>query len=41
MADTTEPSGASFERESTTIRDWVTADGSSGFRAEPGRYHLT
>ena len=40
MADTTAPSGASFERESTTIRDWVTADGSSGFRAEPGRYHL-
>lgn len=29
-----------FLRESTTFRDRVTADGSSGFPAEPGRYHL-
>lgn len=29
-----------FEREDTTIRRWVTADGSSGLKAEPGRYHL-
>jgi putative glutathione S-transferase len=30
----------SFVRQAYTIRDRVTADGSSGFRAEPGRYHL-
>jgi putative glutathione S-transferase len=29
-----------FVREQSRFRDWVTADGSSGFRAEPGRYHL-
>src|ERR671939_243412 len=29
-----------FVRQSYTIRDRITADGSSGFRAEPGRYHL-
>ena len=29
-----------FLRASTSFRDVVTADGSSGFRAEPGRYHL-
>ena len=29
-----------FVRKQTTFRNWVTADGSSGFRAEPGRYHL-
>src|SRR5689334_23489976 len=29
-----------FVRQEYTIRDRVTADGSSGFRAEPGRYHL-
>lgn len=29
-----------FIRPSTTFRNWVTADGSSGFRAEAGRYHL-
>ena len=38
--DTTAPAGAGFERQAATIRDWVTADGSSGFAAEPGRYHL-
>ncbi len=38
--DTTAPAGARFERQAATIRDWVTADGSSGFAAEPGRYHL-
>ncbi len=37
---TTAPSGARFERQAATIRDWVTADGSSGFQAQPGRYHL-
>ena len=30
----------SWTRSVTSIRDWVTADGSSGFKAEPGRYHL-
>lgn len=29
-----------FVRQAYTIRDHITADGSSGFRAEPGRYHL-
>lgn len=29
-----------FVRPSTTFRDKITADGSSGFKAEPGRYHL-
>jgi len=29
-----------FVRPPTAFRDRVTADGSSGFRAEPGRYHL-
>jgi putative glutathione S-transferase len=29
-----------FVRAETSFRDFVTADGSSGYRAEPGRYHL-
>ena len=29
-----------FVRPSTTFRNTITADGSSGFKAEPGRYHL-
>jgi putative glutathione S-transferase len=29
-----------FVRQESKFRRWVTADGSSGFRAEPGRYHL-
>ncbi|MFQ5783907.1 MAG: glutathione S-transferase family protein [Alphaproteobacteria bacterium] len=36
---TTDEKGA-FKRAETSFRDWVTADGSSGFEAEPGRYHL-
>jgi len=24
----------------TLFHNWITADGSSGFKAEPGRYHL-
>ncbi|MEY2442992.1 MAG: glutathionyl-hydroquinone reductase [bacterium] len=32
--------GRSFVREDARFRDWVTADGSSGYRAEAGRYHL-
>ncbi len=47
---TTESVPSSLAREAATdgrfvcqesrFRRWVTADGSSGFRAEPGRYHL-
>jgi len=29
-----------FVRRDSQFRNWVTADGSSGFAAEPGRYHL-
>jgi len=29
-----------FQRMPTKFHNWVTADGSSGFKAEPGRYHL-
>lgn len=30
----------SFVRQRVAFRDRITADGSSGYRAEPGRYHL-
>ena len=29
-----------YIRRDSQFRDWVTADGSSGFKAESGRYHL-
>jgi glutathionyl-hydroquinone reductase len=29
-----------FQRANSRFRDWITADGSSGFKAESGRYHL-
>ena len=29
-----------FVRRPSRFRRWITADGSSGYRAEPGRYHL-
>ena len=29
-----------FKRAASSFRHWVTEDGSSGFKAEPGRYHL-
>jgi putative glutathione S-transferase len=32
--------GGEFVRPDSPLREWVTADGSSGFEAEPGRYHL-
>ena len=32
--------GGEFIRPESSFRDRVTADGSSGFKAEPGRYHL-
>ncbi len=35
----TDEKGA-FRRDESVFRDWVTADGSSGFKAEPSRYHL-
>jgi glutathionyl-hydroquinone reductase len=33
-------SGSSFQRPRYQFRGRITADGSSGYRAEPGRYHL-
>ena len=36
----TKKSGGRFKRSDSAFRDWVTADGSSGFAAEPERYHL-
>ncbi|MGD9694760.1 MAG: glutathione S-transferase family protein [Thermoleophilia bacterium] len=33
-------SGGRFVRQVSRFREAVTADGSSGYRAEPGRYHL-
>jgi putative glutathione S-transferase len=35
-----EVEGGEFRRQQSRFRGWVTADGSSGFRSEPGRYHL-
>jgi putative glutathione S-transferase len=32
--------GGEFKRSDSRFRDSITADGSSGFKAEPGRYHL-
>ena len=32
--------GGDFRRADSRFRDRITADGSSGFKAEPGRYHL-
>ncbi len=34
------PEGGAFVRAESVFRSWITADGSSGFPAEPGRYHL-
>jgi putative glutathione S-transferase len=39
LAAETDRAGA-FQRSDSRFRDWITADGSSGFKAEPGRYHL-
>ena len=40
--DLPQETGASgaFQRIDSRFRDRITADGSSGFKAEPGRYHL-
>jgi putative glutathione S-transferase len=40
QGDDTKSHGGRFVREDSSFRAWITADGSSGFRAEPGRYHL-
>src|SRR3954463_4330253 len=32
--------GGRFRRQASTFRDWVSADGSTPFPAEAGRYHL-
>ena len=34
------PQGGAFVRAESVWRDSISADGSSGFKAEPGRYHL-
>ena len=34
------PKDGQFKRIDSAFRDRITADGSSGFKAEPGRYHL-
>lgn len=39
-ADHTTIRNGRYERPQSKFRDWVTADGSSGFKAEAGRYHL-
>jgi len=36
----TKSTGGRFVRQDSAFRNTVTADGSSGFKAEPGRYHL-
>ena len=36
----TKSSAGRFVRQDAAFRDWMTADGSTGFEAEPGRYHL-
>jgi len=36
----TRTTGGEFVRRESTFRNWVTPDGSSGFPAQPGRYHL-
>ncbi len=36
----TKSTAGRFVRRESFFRDWVTADGSSGFKAEPNRYHL-
>lgn len=36
----TKSTGGRFVRRESQFRDWITADGSSGFKAAPDRYHL-
>ena len=37
---TSKVSDGRFVRQRSRFTDWVSADGASGYRAEPGRYHL-
>ena len=39
LSSETDRSGA-FQRSESRFRHWITTDGSSGFKAETGRYHL-
>jgi len=36
----TKSTGGRYVRKDSQFRDWITADGSSGFKADPNRYHL-
>ncbi len=36
----TKKSGGAFQRQASAFRHWITADGSSGYPAASGRYHL-
>ena len=36
----TKASGGRFVRKESAFRDWITAAGRSGYKAEAGRYHL-
>ena len=36
----TKKTGGHFVRSESQFRDWITADGATGFKAEAGRYHL-
>jgi len=36
----TKSTGGKFKRQDSSFRNWVSADGSSGFKAEAGRYRL-
>lgn len=36
----TKSTGGKFNRSKAQFRNWITKDGSSGFKAETGRYHL-
>lgn len=36
----TKKHGGRFVRQESAFRDWITADGSTGFKAQAGRYHL-
>lgn len=36
----TKSTGGRFVRKDSAFRSWITSDGSSGFKAEPDRYHL-
>ena len=38
--DSKRTKGGRYQRHASSFRNWVTADGSTGFKAEPGRYHL-